>query len=81
MCVKDFDMVDKGGELTRDVWVTPGTGRVDFPQVLARLRKGGFKSGDLVIECVHRGDGDLETILEQAKQARQYVERLVAGLS
>jgi sugar phosphate isomerase/epimerase len=81
MCVKDFDMVDKGGQPTRDVWVTPGTGRVRFPKVLARLRQGGFTSGDLVIECVHRGDGDLKTILAQAKQARHYVEQLVADLS
>jgi sugar phosphate isomerase/epimerase len=38
MCIKDFDMVDKDGKPTRDVWLTPGTGRVDFPKVLAKLR-------------------------------------------
>ena len=59
MCIKDFDMVVKEGKPARDVWITPGTGRVDFPKVLKTLRKGGFTSGHLVIECVARGDGDL----------------------
>ncbi|HID24253.1 MAG TPA: sugar phosphate isomerase/epimerase [Planctomycetaceae bacterium] len=79
MCVKDFDMVEKNGELRRDVWITPGQGRVDFPKVLKVLRDGGFRSGALVIECVYRGDGSLETILAEAKKARAYVEELVAA--
>jgi sugar phosphate isomerase/epimerase len=81
MCIKDFDMVEKDGKPTRDVWVTPGTGRVDFPQVLQALRKGGFTSGHLVIECVARGDGTLPAILAEAKKAREFVEQVVAGVS
>lgn len=81
MCIKDFDMVVKDGKPTRDVWVTPGTGRVDFPKVLKILRKGGLTSGYLVIECVARGDGELPTILAEAKKARKYMEDVVAGLA
>ena len=79
MCIKDFDMVVKDGKPTRDVWVTPGTGRVDFPKVLKALRNGGFKAGYLVIECVARGDGELPTILAEAKKAREYVDTLTGG--
>ena len=80
MCIKDFTMTQEGDELKRDVWVTPGTGMVDFPAVLARLKKGGFTSGDLVIECVNRPDPlDLAAILAEAKKAREFVEGLIAG--
>ena len=81
MCIKDFDMVDKDGKPTRDVWLTPGTGRVDFPKVLQTLRKGGFTSGHLVIECVARGDGTLPFILAEAKKARKFLEDVVAQIS
>jgi sugar phosphate isomerase/epimerase len=47
MCIKDFDMPLRDGQPTRDVWITPGTGRVDFPKVLSTLRRGGFTSGHL----------------------------------
>jgi sugar phosphate isomerase/epimerase len=80
MCIKDFTMREEDGKPKRDVWVTPGTGRVDFPAVLARLKKGGFTSGDLVIECVARPDPeDAPAILAEAKKAKQFVESLVAG--
>ena len=75
--VVEQDMVVKDGKPTRDVWVTPGTGRVDFPKVLKTLRKGGFTGGHLVIECVARGDGDLPTILGEAKKARKFLEDVV----
>jgi len=81
MCIKDFDMVVKDGKPTRDVWVTPGTGRVDFTRVLKTLRKGGFTGGHLVIECVARGDGDLPTILAEAKNARKFLEEVVAQVA
>jgi sugar phosphate isomerase/epimerase len=81
MCIKDFDLVDKDGQPTPDVWVTPGTGRVDFPKVLGVLRQGGFARGYLVIECVARGDGSLPAILTAAKKARAYLENVVAGLA
>jgi sugar phosphate isomerase/epimerase len=80
MCIKDFTMTKEGEDLKRDVWVTPGTGMVDFAAVLARLKQGGFTSGDLVIECVTRPDPtDLKAILAEAKKAREFVEGLVAG--
>ncbi|MDW8307791.1 MAG: sugar phosphate isomerase/epimerase family protein [Verrucomicrobiales bacterium] len=69
MSVKDF-------RPPKDVMVTPGTGRVDFPKVLARLRSGGFKRGPLVVECVQRGT--IEQTTAEAKQARLFLEQLVA---
>ncbi len=78
MCIKDFRFREVNGQRKRDVWVTPGTGMVDFPAVLARLKQGGFTGGDLVIECVTRPDpADLKAILAQAKKAREFVEGLV----
>ena len=80
ICVKDFTMsTDGDGKISKDVWVTPGTGMVDFPAVMSGLKKGGFTSGDLVIECVARGEGTLPEILAEAKKARKFVEELVAG--
>lgn len=79
MCIKDFDMVEKDGKPTRDVWLTPGTGRVDFPKVMANLRRGGFTSGHLVIECITRSDPtDQKALIAEAKKARQFVEELLA---
>ncbi|MBN2473820.1 MAG: sugar phosphate isomerase/epimerase [Pirellulales bacterium] len=76
MCVKDFSMSVTDGKISKDVLLNPGTGRVDFPGVLAALKKGGFTGGPLVIETLARGEPD--AILAAAKQARQFVERLVA---
>jgi sugar phosphate isomerase/epimerase len=63
MCVKDFTMSVKDG-------------KVDFPAVLAQLRKGGFTHGPLVIETL--APGDLPAILTSARKARRFVEALVA---
>jgi sugar phosphate isomerase/epimerase len=80
MCIKDFTMSVEEGKLSKNVWVTPGTGMVDFPAVMKRLRKGGFTRGELVIECVGRPDPeDLPAILAEARKAREYVENLVGG--
>ena len=49
MSVKDF-------RPPKDVDVTPGTGKVDFAKVLARLKQGGFTCGPLVVECLAPGD-------------------------
>jgi sugar phosphate isomerase/epimerase len=49
MSVKDFLP-------PREVLVTPGTGRVDFPAVLKALAAGGFRSGPLLIECLAKRD-------------------------
>ncbi|MHC4406795.1 MAG: sugar phosphate isomerase/epimerase family protein [Planctomycetota bacterium] len=79
MCVKDFVMSTAGEKIAKDVWVTPGEGMVDFPAVLARLKRGGFTGGDLVIECVARGEGTLPEILTEARKARKFVEDLVSA--
>lgn len=69
MSVKDFVP-------PKEVMVTPGQGRVQFGEVVARLRKGGFARGPLVVECLARGD-TAANITAQAKQARRFVEGLV----
>jgi sugar phosphate isomerase/epimerase len=69
MSVKDFRM-------PKDVNVTPGTGLVDFPGVMSKLRKGGFKGGPLVVECL--AVGDLSFINLEAKKAYQFLEKLMA---
>ncbi len=82
LCIKDFKMSTSEGKIRKDVWVTPGEGMVDFPAVLARLRRGGFTCGDLVIECVDRPEPDnLQALLAEAKKARRFVEQLVAELA
>jgi len=67
MCVKDY-------KHPKDVMVTPGTGRVDFAKVLARLGKGGFTSGALVVETLARGDR--KATLAEAVKARRFLEEL-----
>jgi len=77
MCVKDFTMSVKDDKVSKDVLVNPGDGKVDFPAVLARLKKGGFTHGPLVIETLARGD--LPALFAAAKKARKFVETLVAA--
>jgi sugar phosphate isomerase/epimerase len=67
MCVKDY-------RHPKNVAVTPGTGQVDFPAVMARLRQGGFQGGPLVVECLQ--GGSLEQLQQQAQEARVYLEKL-----
>jgi len=67
MCIKDYKHPKK-------VDVTPGTGMVDFPAVMKRLKKGGFTGGALVVECLE--PGDLEQTLAEAKKARRFLEEL-----
>ncbi len=69
MSVKDY-------RHPKNVAVTPGTGQVDFPAVMKRLKQGGFTGGPLVIECL--APGDLPQLLAAAKQAKRFVEDLVA---
>lgn len=68
MSVKDFAQPKR-------VDLTPGTGLVNFPAVMARLKQGGFTSGPLVIECL--SPGELPTLVQEAKKARKFVEELV----
>jgi sugar phosphate isomerase/epimerase len=67
MCVKDY-------QHPKNVSVTPGTGQVDFEAVLARLKKGGFTHGPLVVECLD--PGNVEETLAEAKKARIFLEEL-----
>lgn len=57
--------------------VTPGTGQVDFTAVMARLGKGGFTHGPLIVETLK--PGDLPALIAEAKKARLFLENLVAG--
>ena len=68
MSVKDF-------KPPKEVEVTPGTGQVNFRQVLAHLNKGGFRSGPMIVECLARGDTPSKVTAE-AKKARQFLEEL-----
>ena len=67
MSVKDF-------RPPKEVLVNPGSGKVNFPAVFARLKKGGFTHGPLIVECLERGP--LESVKGAAKQARVFLERL-----
>jgi len=67
MCVKDF-------RPPQEVMITPGTGKVNFAKVLARLRQGGFTHGPLVVECLDHGD--TAHINAEAVKARQFLEAL-----
>ena len=69
MAVKDF-------RLPRNVNVTPGTGMVDFPELMARLRQGGFTQGPLVVECVD--PGDLAFLTSEARKAREFLEKIIS---
>ncbi len=68
MAIKDY-------QHPKNVAVTPGTGLVDFPAVLGRLQRGGFRGGPLVVETL--AEGSLAQTLEEAKKARRFLEGLV----
>ncbi len=71
MSVKDY-------RHPKEVLVTPGTGKVNFPEVLKRLKQGGFIRGPLVVECLDQGD--LPKVTAEARKARQFLEELTAKL-
>jgi len=68
MCVKDFLPPKR-------VDVTPGTGKVDFPAVLAKLKQGGFTRGPLIIETL--APGDAKQTIAEAKKAKAFLEGLI----
>jgi sugar phosphate isomerase/epimerase len=70
MSVKDY-------KHPKNVDVTPGTGKVDFPAVLARLKQGGFTQGPLVVETL--APGDTAQRLEEARKARRFLEELTGS--
>jgi len=67
MSVKDFLP-------PKEVLVNIGEGKVDFLAVFARLKKGGFTHGPLIVECLARGP--LESVRAAAKKARDFLENL-----
>jgi sugar phosphate isomerase/epimerase len=67
MSIKDF-------RPPKDVLVTPGSGKVDFPKVLARARQGGFTQGPLVVECL--AQGDVARVTAEARRTRLFLEKL-----
>lgn len=71
MSVKDF-------KPPKTVDLTPGTGQVNFPKVLARLKRGGFTGGPLVIECL--APGERPQLAAAAVQAREFLSHLVNTL-
>lgn len=68
----------KDYRLPRTVNLTPGTGLVDFPRLLARLHQGGFTNGPLVVECLE--EGELDFVNSEARKAREFVESLVRSI-
>jgi sugar phosphate isomerase/epimerase len=72
MSVKDY-------KHPREVAINPGSGQVDFPKLLSRLRQGGFTRGPLVVETL--APGDLPTTVANARKARRFLEGIVAANS
>lgn len=70
--VKDF-------RRPKEVMVTPGDGEVNFAKVFSNLRKGGFVSGPILIECLARPNTAAEVTLE-AKRARAFIEKTLAAI-
>lgn len=70
MCVKDF-------QAPREVAVNPGSGLVDFPELMKRLAQGGFVAGPLVVETL--APGDLSATVANATKAREFLEGILAG--
>lgn len=68
MCVKDFLP-------PKNVFVTPGAGQVNFAKVFARLQKGGFTEGPLVVETLTITD--LSKQVEEAKKALEFVQKWI----
>jgi len=52
---------------------------VNFPEVFARLKKGGFTGGPLIVECLE--SGDLDKVTAEAKNARSFLEELTGQKS
>lgn len=68
MCVKDFTP-------PKEVALNPGTGKVQFPELMKRLAAGGFKSGPLIVETLAKGD--LTQTIANATQARLFLQNLL----
>jgi sugar phosphate isomerase/epimerase len=73
LSIKDYDRKNP-----KFVMIPPGTGEVDFPRLIKKLRGGGFTHGPLTVETFNYGD-DLAQTRAEAKKAKAFVERLVAS--
>jgi sugar phosphate isomerase/epimerase len=60
----------------KEVMLTPGTGQIDFAALMKRLVSGGMTHGPLMIETLT--PGDLKQTLQEARKAKEFVERIVA---
>jgi len=68
MSIKDY-------KPPKEVMVTPGTGLVNFREVLKRAKQGGFTRGPLIVECLDRGES-AAAIPAEARKARGLLEEL-----
>jgi len=69
MSVKDF-------KPTTSCSITPGTGQVNFREMMARAKRGGFTCGPLVVECLKIGDG--VDLTAEARKARRFLKQLTS---
>jgi sugar phosphate isomerase/epimerase len=53
---------------------TPGSGLMNYKAVMARLKKGGFVRGPLMVECLE--EGDPSALAAGAKKAWLFLEEL-----
>ncbi len=67
MAVKDF-------KPPKSVSVTPGDGTVNFEKLIARLKKGGFSGGPLVVEQLE--PGELPFVNSEARRVREFLESI-----
>jgi sugar phosphate isomerase/epimerase len=74
-CIIKDCLLKEDGE--PDVWILPTEGLVDFPDVLGKLVKAGFK-GPLHIECL--GGSELDDVEERAWKTREWLEQLTEKL-
>lgn len=72
--IKDCVVVDG----VPDVQVLPGEGLVDFQSVLGQLVAGGF-TGPMYVECL--GGTELDDINGRAARTREYIGKILAGLT
>jgi sugar phosphate isomerase/epimerase len=71
MCVKDY-------KHPKEVMVTPGKGKVNFPTLFKKLHSTGFTCGPLVIECLD--DGSISQTKKEALSAKTFLEEITGKL-
>ncbi|WP_395746096.1 sugar phosphate isomerase/epimerase family protein [Prosthecobacter sp.] len=63
-----------------DAHLPPGEGSIDWPWVVAELRRNDFH-GVLVLELQGSGNDSVETVLARAVRAREFLDRICAQSS